>query len=345
MLQYGSQLANHLSQYLRVIQILPEGADKDLFRDDVNIYKIDYPNSYLSSLKLIYNFRKAVKKILRTHDIDVIHITGRNPLFLTLVKEFRSFPFFYTIHDVVPHSGEYKIQGELVDQLLVRISHKTFVHGSHNADLFEKKYPNNYYYTIPHGEFRFYTEYCNSSIEYKPEILFFGRIKEYKGIETLLQAEHYISKKYTDYSMIVAGSGKVTSKQKEHIKKSDNIELINRYIENKEVCELFSRCRMVILPYKDASQTGVIPIAYSFRKPVIATQVGGLPEMVQHGKTGFLVESEKPQNLAQYCAQLLENKELCKKLGNQGERFSKDELNWDHIAAEITNEYAIDPQK
>jgi len=125
----------------------------------------------------------------------------------------------------------------------------------------------------------------------KLELLFFGFVRSYKGVDLLLEAMHFL--KDRDIFLTIAGEWWINDrKSKEFIEKkqlSPKIEIANRYLKAKEVSEYFSRADVIILPYKDASGTGVIPLAYHYGKPVIATNVGGLPELVEDKISGLLI--------------------------------------------------------
>jgi glycosyltransferase involved in cell wall biosynthesis len=117
--------------------------------------------------------------------------------------------------------------------------------------------------------------------------LFFGRIDKYKGIINLLKAYDSISESQVPY-LVIAGSGDLLPEENEYILKNDKIKLINRFIEDGEMLYLMKHSRTVVLPYLEASQSGVIPIAYYFGVPVIISNVPGLTEFVEDGKTGII---------------------------------------------------------
>ncbi|MBK6914545.1 MAG: glycosyltransferase [Ignavibacteriales bacterium] len=131
-------------------------------------------------------------------------------------------------------------------------------------------------------------------------ILFFGFIRDYKGLDTLLLA---LSKlKNINVKLLVAGE--FYSNKDKYLKiihdnnLNDSVILKTDFIPTKEVKYYFSACDAVILPYKSATQSGIVQIAVNFRKPVIATNVGGLGEVIINNETGFIVEKENPQALA-----------------------------------------------
>lgn len=159
-------------------------------------------------------------------------------------------------------------------------------------------------------------------------ILFFGFIREYKGLDTLLNAMHYIKDKLNIKLMIC---GEFYENSKKYLTKinelnlSEVLYLFTDYIPNNEVKYYFSAADCVILPYKSATQSGIVQIAMNFKKPVIATDVGGLSEIVINEKTGYIVEKENPIQLAEAILKFYnENKEeyFVKNIEQELEKYS-----------------------
>ena len=132
-------------------------------------------------------------------------------------------------------------------------------------------------------------------------ILFFGFIRDYKGLDILLNAMPELKEKI-NLKLAVAGEF-YSNKEKylgliSRLNLKDHVYLFTDFIPTSEVKYYFSACDAVVLPYKDATQSGIVQIAMNFKKPVIATNVGGISEVVLDGKTGFIVEKENPSALA-----------------------------------------------
>jgi glycosyltransferase involved in cell wall biosynthesis len=138
-------------------------------------------------------------------------------------------------------------------------------------------------------------------VEGEKVILFFGFIREYKGLDTLLEAFALIKDKL-NLKLIIAGEfysdEALYQELIDKLKIRENIYLFTRFIPSSEVRYYFSAADVVVLPYKNATQSGIVQIANNFNKPVIATDVGGLGEVVFENKTGFLVVKENPGKLA-----------------------------------------------
>lgn len=131
-------------------------------------------------------------------------------------------------------------------------------------------------------------------------VLFFGFIRNYKGLDVLLKSMALL--KENDIKLMIAGE--FYSNSDYYLDLINKLQLKNRihlftdFIPTSLVKYYFSAADAVILPYKDATQSGIVQIAMNFRKPVIATNVGGLGEVVINNRTGFVVEKENPEALA-----------------------------------------------
>lgn len=123
-------------------------------------------------------------------------------------------------------------------------------------------------------------------------ILFFGRIDKYKGIEDLCNAYNTLSKDLQkSLKLIIAGKGVFSDKELQLIKNSENIITINRFIEDQEMLWLTKNSEIVALPYIEATQSGVLPIAYHYGKPIIIRNLPGLVENAEIGKTAVVFDT------------------------------------------------------
>lgn len=123
-------------------------------------------------------------------------------------------------------------------------------------------------------------------------ILFFGRIDKYKGIERLIEA-HLKNGENIEYRLKLIIAGKAEKGYKIDIPQTDMIKTILRYISDGEMIWLFQHCKTVVLPYYEASQSGVLPIAYKYGKPVVVSNIDGLSDLVDPDKTGQIFGDTK----------------------------------------------------
>lgn len=131
-------------------------------------------------------------------------------------------------------------------------------------------------------------------------LLFFGFIRKYKGLDIILRAMPELIKKYPKIVLVVAGesySGEDDFRAliKELAILDANLKLFTDYIPNDDVPFYFSAANVAVLPYRSATQSGIVQIAYNFDLPVIATDVGGLAEIVIDGVCGLIAPEPTPE--------------------------------------------------
>lgn len=132
-------------------------------------------------------------------------------------------------------------------------------------------------------------------------LLFFGLIRPYKGVHTLLKAFARISEKLDATLMIVGEFYENRAPYDAEISAlgiGARVSVINRYIPDEEVEVYFRAADLVVLPYRSATQSGITQTAFAFERPVVVTAVGGLPDVVDDGVTGYVVPPDNPEALA-----------------------------------------------
>ena len=345
---YVSQLANALSKNNNVSVVLARRLyNKKYYSDKPKILLIPSPLSYIRMLILSSNpwtYYKIVK-LIKKENPDVIHAPSEF-LWLSLILPFLTkYPFVITEHDPSLH------EGTALNEKLMFIFGRLYtrkradaiiVHGENLKNyLVNKGVSINKIHVIPHGEFSFYTKWAHIGVKETKSILYFGSIRDYKGIQYLIEAGQKIISEIPSARITIAGEGDF-SKYAALIASKENIsayEIDNRFIPDEEVAALFQKAAVVVLPYIDGSQTGVVPIAYSFGKPVVVTNVGSIAEVVDEGKTGFVVPPRDSKALAQALIKLLSNDELRKKMGENAQSKINGDLSWDLVAQNTLEVY------
>ena len=169
-------------------------------------------------------------------------------------------------------------------------------------------FPRIRYFKVPHPVYEMYgvkesKEGARVSLGLPggPIILFFGFIRAYKGLATLIEAMPLV-KQTIPIHLVIAGEFYGDEKKYRTmihgLGLEQDVTVRSEYIPQNQVGKYFSASDCVVLPYVSATQSGIVQIAYQFDTPVIATNVGGLAEVVLDGVTGFIVPPENPPALA-----------------------------------------------
>lgn len=170
------------------------------------------------------------------------------------------------------------------------------------------------------------------------KMLFFGRIRPYKGVKYLIEALRRLSQSgFRDrMQLIIAGEGQLYC---DYSSIKDQVVLINRYIGNSEIGSIFSSADFVVLPYTSATQSGIISLAYYYARPVIGTRVGGIPELIADGKTGFLVQPEDATALEEKIRFLMEHPQEMKEMGRAAGKYYCDHYSFTALRSQLLDMY------
>lgn len=222
------------------------------------------------------------KQLIETSHDPIAHSTNSlDGVFLRLAKKILNFG----VKEEKPN-----------DIILLSSCFTEYVKEKYNIDY-------NHIHVIPHGIFDFYeTLPNNGAYEYdktKTNYLFFGRIDRYKGLDILAYAFKKVIDANPNSTLTIVGSGDF-SPYKSLYRDVPNVVVINRWIQDDEVGSFFDKKSRIIavLPYLDATQSGVVSLAMSSKIPLIVSDAGGLVEQVKDGVTGFVFKSKDADELA-----------------------------------------------
>jgi glycosyltransferase involved in cell wall biosynthesis len=252
---------------------------------------------------------------------DVVHVQHVHLWFTLCLPTLRRFPLVITVHDPVHHVGD--VESARTPQKLVhwgyRRADQLITHAEQLKSVLvdDIHLPASRITVIPHVAISSHGPDATVA-ERGKRLLFFGRIWEYKGLEYLIRAEPLIAERVPDVEIVIAGRGEDFEKYRRMMVNPSRFIVDNDLIPEERVAQHFGESSVVVLPYIDASQSGVVPIAYSFSRPVVATSVGGLPSVVEDGVTGLLVPPRDERALADALVTLLEDDELRHKMGDAG---------------------------
>ncbi|AKB76668.1 glycosyl transferase [Methanosarcina horonobensis HB-1 = JCM 15518] len=347
--QYTAELANAVSKYEEVTVIGSKDINKKYFSERVEIIKtFDNFNFSMNNLKNLFSL-KTLKSffsfrsinIINTINPDIVHLTTPviPPLsiYISLFKLDTKYKFVYTKHGIFSNSGfKEKILEVYVLGFFEKLINfaKIIVHTQKDKDAFLnlKKANEETVAVIPHGTYSFFKNYGGCYPAEKDCILFFGNIREYKGLKYLIQAIPLILKEIPDLKVIIAGEGDI-SEFSSFIENNKSVfEVYNEFISDEKVSELFQRTEIVVMPYtKMSGQSGILSVALAFNKPIVSSNVGGINEVVEDGITGFLVPPQNSEALGDAIINILKNDTLLSDMKSNLLDKSQ-ELSWDNIA-------------
>lgn len=313
--------------------------------DDKNIISIDSVNPF--------NWISVGKKIGKENP-DLIIFKYWLPFFAPafsvisyVAKKFSKTKILFICDNVIPH------EKRLGDEFFTKIAFRQadyFVVMSKSVENDLKKFNDNKpYKLIAHPVYNIFGDKVEKheakefiKKEYDIDllndkvILFFGYIRKYKGLNYLLDSMSEILKKVNLKLLVVGEFYEDENKYREQIKNlnlEESVKVVSDFVPDSNVKYFFSACDAVVLPYIDATQSGITQIAYHFDKPVIATDVGGLAEIVKNNVTGLIVKSESPEAIAEGVINFYENN-LEEKFSS-GVKEEKKKYSWESFVKEI----------
>lgn len=274
---------------------------------------------------------------------DVIHLTWPANVYEFIIYMLKR-KIILTVHDPFPHTG--------LDTRIVRLRRKVAFRCVPHFIILNKAQREKFlsFYHLPSSavidsRLSCYT-YLNmveqdmTTVPEQKYILFAGKISKYKGVEYLLEAMKKVHDTFSDIKLVVAGGGKYHFDISEYAA-LPYIDIRNRFIPDEELVALMNKTQFMVCPYTDATQSGVIMSSFTFGTPVIATRVGGLPEMLGNGKYGMLVKEKDTDALYLGICSLLSDEE---QLADYRKEIAKDYtsdgyLSWKTIAEELRESY------
>jgi glycosyltransferase involved in cell wall biosynthesis len=330
--QYTADLGNRMVKAGHEVHLVTTThTPRDRYAPSVEIHTpVETTNTGFSwEVLSIPAFRRALQAIRQVNP-DVVHFTGPHLWNVFLVQALRSqsVPICHTIHDLHPHAGAF--YGRLLylwNRSVRDNADQIVVHGEQYRDTllaqgiipFRVTYTPLMHLFLSHAQEQRLLQ-SPPTVRYEPWALFFARFEVYKGLPVLIEAARRIAPNTEcSPSVILAGRGQLEKLGLGPV--PPNVEVRNRLIDDQEAIDLFSHCSLVVLPYIEASQSALIAAAYFFRKPVIVTRTGALPEYVVPGETGWVIPPNNPQALADGLEKALADPDRLARMGNTGREW------------------------
>jgi glycosyltransferase involved in cell wall biosynthesis len=307
-------------------------AQRQALHPNIHLRLINYATGqYTAKVGMARRLVRAISAV----QPDVVHYqSGGDPWIPLALPWLRRFPFVATIHDAGRHVGDGPASLQVTNLIVTWLAHQIIVHGQQQANLLIHNFhpaPAKLN-VVPMGALGLLSKPQTPLPSDSRLVLFFGRLRAYKGLEVLLKAAPLIAKCVPNVRFVIAGSGECPAVLQAAADHPAWFEVHNRFIPVDEVPQFFQRAALVVQPYVEASQSGVLPLAYQFARPVVATRVGSIPEALDDGRTGYLVAPDDAPALAQAIVRLLQDADLRERMGQAGALKLAQDLSWDAIA-------------
>ena len=293
-------------------------------------------------------WRRAAERILQEEpDVVVLHSWNPwfAPAFTSVVKRLnrRRVPVVLVCHNLHPHEG---LPGGtlLRRRLLSRVS-RFIVHSGWESRRLAELRPDARMVASQHPLYEFFyreaadRESARATLglpSHGTVILFFGYVRAYKGLDILLRSLPSVLRNH-DALLLIAGEFYQPRKEYEELIATlglqSRVVIHDEYIPDDRVALYFGAADLLVVPYRSATQSGVIPTAYAFGLPAITTSVGGLPEAVLEGETGFVVPPEDPAALADAISRYLQDG--CRVPFSRAIQTFRGEFSWKRIVEGI----------
>lgn len=280
--------------------------------------------------------------LVREIQPDLIHLDDVSLRLAPAQSLMGSAPSVVSVHDASPHPGEGSWRITLPRKMAHGRASAFIVHNDSDADEFRRSQRDlAVVASIPLGTLDVFTEWSAPDVaEDEATVLFFGRLSPYKGLEVFYDAVRIVADRLPTARFVVAGRPVAGYRPPDPPPLPDwQIDVTTSHVSSARAAELFQRATIVVLPYLEATQSGVLLTAYAFGKPVVATRVGGLPQFVKDGVTGLLVEPGNHGALAQAMLALLADPRKRDRMKRGIRQRATTDLSWDAIADQTVSVY------
>ncbi|MBB3310431.1 glycosyltransferase involved in cell wall biosynthesis [Rhizobium sp. BK196] len=325
---YTISFASGVARHMPVVLGVPRRRYAHLaswFDPAVDLHLLDWPRH--RSLANPW-FLHQLTRLIRHEQPNLIHLLSNTTLWLNFAVPFwRPVPLVTTVHDVELHPGDSDTRTlpGWAPGLMVRQSGHVVVHGEGLKRMVLDRYSKSpdCVHVLSHPAIHRYAELARRqklarrAADGTVRVLLFGRIFAYKGLKQLIRAEAILKDALPNLRITVAGRGDDPWVFRPLMGEAGRYDIRNRFIEDEEVAQLFLDADIVVLPYTEASQSGVLNLAAAFGKPVIVTDVGELRATVQPNGLGMVVPPDNAEELAKAIRTLADNNDLRNDLGTK----------------------------
>jgi glycosyltransferase involved in cell wall biosynthesis len=334
---YSLAFAQSVAEEAEVLLFAPtrffDGASPFLRDSSLALRTLEWPrHRHLANVSFIPRLARMVREL----EPDVVHVLSEKNLWLNaLIPLLPRYPIITTVHDIEFHPGDYMSRRvpRWSTDLFIRQSDGIIVHGKtlRARACSELPVEADRVFILPHLPLWKYADIASRlKLQRAPignvfNILFFGRIQEYKGLGYLLLAAPEIAAAVPTARIVIAGEGDPVATATMPLPRGVTFDVRNRFIPDDEAAALFAAADLLVLPYTEASQSGVLAIAATFALPVVASRVGELGETVGKLESGLVVPPGNAEAIARAVISLAGDPERRRQLGRNALRHADEQ--------------------
>lgn len=302
---------------------------------------------------------RRVWRVFRSFKPDILHVQSfiapRKDLVLLLLCRMLRIKVVLTVHNILPH--EVRPFERALYFLYYRLAQGLILHSDLNRQRLREMVPeleDGRLHVIPHGNSDQFRHLETSREEARRRLnlpqdatiaLFFGSVRPYKGLDLLIEAMPSVVSACPRALLVVAGHVEVGN-QAEYEAQIAGLgiepeKVLQRYgyLANEDMICYVCAADLVVLPYREIYQSGVVFLAYSFGRAVLATRVGSFPETVEDGRSGWLVDPENVEELSQALVSVLSDPDKLRQVGDYARHLSDTQYSWSDIARQTEGVY------
>ncbi len=342
--EHSKNLVKYLSQYDLNLEVITYGLENDYIRDEEKVTRIikrSSGNILFNVLAIPFDLFRLMKEIKKLKP-DVVHFQGTHPLYcLGALHTQRNFPTLITVHGIMSvemdlhmeKSGFLRFFSKFIERRALSKIKNIIVVAPQVEELI-KEMTNSKTYMIPNGvDVKHIKEIKPLKLKTSNNLIFVGNLVRIKGLDMLIEAFSIIKNQLSNSKLLIVGNGN----DEEYLKNlvsdlnlKDNIEFLG-FMSGDQKFSYIKSADILVLPSLWESLPIVVLEGMACGKPVVATNVGGIPFLIKDGVNGLLVKPGNIEELAQKLLILLKNKSLQKEMGKQSLEMIKD-LSWSNIA-------------
>ncbi len=264
--------------------------------------------------------------------------------FLTLLLRLFSIRCFFTVHNVRQHDYSSRFRNALCDRVTHRCLkywHALIVHGKTTANELQQIIPSTRIQIIPHPIFsEFATREVRPGEPSAKRLLIFGSIRRNKGIELAIQALTFLPNYHLEVCGYTADNSYIAQISAEALRSgvTNRVTITNQFVPDSSIPEIFSRASIVLLPYTNfAAQSGVLSVAIAYGRPVVVSNVGDMPEIVNSFKCGLVAAADTAAGIAEAVISMAQNNTYSACV--DGTRIARNDLCMENICRKTVEAY------